>query len=90
MNCSPKRRQRWDDCNRDYYARKNIPHELQIFEFVQSGVNMGKCTVFEDLNNICNIISENNQYLEHGDMNQDNIIDSDDIVLIVDAILLND
>ena len=44
----------------------------------------------EDLNIICNIISENNQYLENGDMNQDNIIDSDDIVLIVDAIMLND
>ena len=36
------------------------------------------------------IISENNPYLENGDMNQDNIIDSDDIDLIVDAILFNE
>jgi hypothetical protein len=44
----------------------------------------------EDLNIICNLIFENNPYLENGDMNQDNIIDNDDIDLIVDAILLND
>ena len=65
-------------------------YQPNYFTFSLGDMNFDYVLGIEDLNIICNIISENGQYLENGDMNQDNISDSDDIALIVDAILHND
>lgn len=65
-------------------------YQPNYFTFSLGDMNFDYVLSIEDLNIICNLIFENNPYLENGDMNQDNIIDNDDIDLIVDAIFLND